>query len=79
MGRVSAGPRERQQHTFQAVCIADIKGPVVTLALGTNPVEKVSCKVSAFHFPSTLILHQEEKKKHSSTFTQVTSLPIEGD
>lgn len=62
MGGISAAWRARQLRTFWAVYTSEIKGPVVTLALRTNPVVKVSRKGSGFHFPSTLILlHQEEK------------------
>lgn len=61
MGGVSAGWTARQLCPLRAVYTSEIKGPVVTLALQTNPVVKVSRKGSGFHFPSALILHQEEK------------------
>ena len=63
---------------ISAVYISEIKGPVVTLTLGTNPVVKVWCKVSAFHFPpSTLILLHQEEKKPTSVFALEPSLPFE--
>lgn len=79
MGGVSAGWRARQLHTFQAVYTSEIKGPVVTLALRTNPVVKVSRKGSGFHFSINSNTSSARREKYTSAFVPESSLSINCD